>query len=107
MSKYFALVNSENIVEKVIVAEDEFVDALPDEAGKQWIQTFMSGENGKNYAGIGFSYIDEMNDFMSPKPYPSWVQNGHSWEAPVPMPSVGDWNWDENTVSWVALGLPQ
>ena len=38
-----------------------------------------------------------------PQPYPSWSWvDGKGWVAPVPYPTDGkDYNWDEETQSWV------
>ena len=45
---HFAKVKN-NIVEKVIVAEQEFIDTLPDEAGVSWIQTSYNTSQGVHY----------------------------------------------------------
>ena len=100
MSRYFALVNGSNVVENVIEADQPFIDAHPAAAGKQWIETFMNGENGKNYAGIGNTYDVGIGDFLDAKPYPSWVQSGNTWVPPTARPA-GNWKWDENSVSWI------
>lgn len=48
--------------------------------------------------------LDVWNCTVNPSPYNSWVLNKWrgKWEAPVPMPQGGDYNWDEPTQSWVA-----
>jgi hypothetical protein len=56
----------------------------------------------KQYAGIGCTY-DQANDvFISPQPYASWsLDSNFDWQAPMPRP-VGDmWRWDEVTLSWI------
>jgi hypothetical protein len=60
----------------------------------------------KNYAGIGFTYDEESDAFIPPKPFDSWVLNEDSclWDAPVPYPTDGAvYVWDEETVSWVEV----
>jgi hypothetical protein len=43
----------------------------------------------KNYAGIGYTYDEQRDAFIPPKPYPSWILNEFSclWEAPTPRPT--------------------
>ena len=45
---HFAKVKN-NIVEQVIVAEQEFIDALPKEDGVSWLQTSYNTLQGKHY----------------------------------------------------------
>jgi hypothetical protein len=57
----------------------------------------------KNYAGIGYSYNSELDAFIPPKPFNSWILDQASclWEAPVPMPADGkDYAWNEELQSW-------
>ena len=58
----------------------------------------------KNYAGIGFIYDVQLDAFIAPKPYPSWILNEETciWEAPVPYPNDNQlYSWDETTKSWL------
>lgn len=60
----------------------------------------------KNYAGIGYTYDEQRDAFIPPKPYSSWVLNEETclWEPPVPYPADGQmYRWDEATVSWVLV----
>jgi hypothetical protein len=60
----------------------------------------------KNYAGIGYTYDEQRNAFIPPKPYPSWNLNENSclWESPIPYPSDGNqYKWDETTQTWDEL----
>lgn len=107
----------DGFVVAVIVADQEFIDTLPKD--EVWIQTSYNtkgnvhyGSDGtpdggialrKNYAGIGYTYNSELDAFIPPTPYPSWVLNTDTglWGAPVPMPQDGkDYYWDEPTLSW-------
>lgn len=62
----------------------------------------------KNYAGLGYSYDEQRDAFIPPKPYASWVLNEQTclWDAPVPYPTDGAlYNWDEATTSWVIINV--
>lgn len=108
----------DGIVQEVIVAEREYIDTLPNLT--QWIQTSYNtregvhyGEDGqpdgksalrKNFAGIGYEYRADLDAFIPPNPYPSWILNEDKciYEAPVPVPNDGrPYKWDEDTVSWL------
>ena len=57
-----------------------------------------------NYAGIGYTYDEERDAFIPPKPFESWVLDEETclWAAPVPMPEDGqDYTWDESAGEWV------
>ena len=71
--------------------------------GGNWKQTSYNGNFRKRYAGIGYTYNSQLDAFIPPKPYPSWVLNNTTadWEAPVPYPTDGKvYFWDEGTTSW-------
>lgn len=71
--------------------------------GGNWKQTSYNGNFRKRYAGIGYSYSTDLDAFIPPKPYPSWILNETTvdWEAPVPYPTDGKvYFWDEGTLSW-------
>ena len=74
--------------------------------GGTWKQTSYNGNFRKNYAGIGYTYNADLDAFVPPKPFASWVLNEETaqWNAPVPMPNDGNrYQWDEETVSWVEV----
>ena len=59
----------------------------------------------KNYAGIGYTYDEQRDAFIPPKPYESWLLNEDTclWDAPVPYPTDGGmYVWDEAAGDWVA-----
>ena len=73
-----------------------------------WKQTSYNGTIRKNYAGIGYTYDEQRDAYIPPKPYASWLLNEDTcqWVSPVPHPTpVGDegYYWDENTTSWVVI----
>jgi hypothetical protein len=71
--------------------------------GGNWKQTSYNGNFRKRFAGIGFTYNYQLDAFISPKPYPSWILNEQTaaWDAPVPYPTDGKaYFWNEGTLSW-------
>jgi hypothetical protein len=86
---HFARVNAQGIVEQVIVAEQDFIDTLPDKTS--WVQTSYNTQGGqhpegrplrKNYAGIGYTYDRVLDAFIPTKPEGEWVLNENTclWE---------------------------
>ncbi len=55
----------------------------------------------KNHAGIGYTYDEDRDAFIAPKPYASWIVNETTclWEAPIEKPD-GGYIWNEETTSW-------
>lgn len=109
---HFARINALGVVEKIIVAEQDFIDTLPD--ATSWLQTSYNTHGGqhslggtpfrKNFAGVGYTYDIARDAFIPPRPYASWELNEATclWEPPIPMPSDGKpYIWNENTGSWV------
>jgi hypothetical protein len=63
----------------------------------------------KNHAGIGYTYDEDRDAFIAPKPYASWILNEETcrWEAPVAMPTDDNkYTWNEATVSWDIIEEP-
>ena len=57
----------------------------------------------KNHAGIGYTYDEDRDAFIPPKPYNSWILNEDTclWNAPVVYPNNGKlYSWNELTLSW-------
>jgi hypothetical protein len=109
---HFARVEN-GVVKEVIVADQGFIDsgALGDPA--QWIQTSYNTQGGvhkmggtplrKNYAGVGYLYIADIDAFVPPKIHDSWVLNADigGWEPPLPRPTDGkNYIWDETILNW-------
>ena len=120
MSHFAEISGSNNIVIRVIVAEQAFINsgAVGDPAN--WIQTSYNthggvhyGQDGeadggvalrKNYASIGYTYDEDKDVFIPSKPYASWILNEDSclWEAPVARPDDDKvYSWDEDSKAWV------
>lgn len=107
---HYAFLDDNNIVTEVIVGidETETIEGLNPEQwysefkGQRCLRTSYNGNIRGIYAGVGFSYNEEEDIFVSPQPYPSWIRNGSTWNSPVPMPETpGMWTWDEETLTWV------
>jgi len=114
---HFAELDANNVVLRVVVVankdtadangvEKEHIGAayLERLLGGTWKQTSYNANFRKNYAGVGFTYRADIDAFIAPQPYPSWVLNDAAqWEAPVPLPDDGEmYSWDEDSQSWVA-----
>ena len=98
------------LVTQVIVAEAEFFDTFIDSSPGEWIQTSYNTHGGqhpegrplrKNYAAIGYTYNKELDAFIPPKPYASWLLDTDTglWNAPIAKPE-GDYSWNEDNQSW-------
>jgi hypothetical protein len=71
-----------------------------------WLQTSYNGNFRKNYAGIGYTYDEDRDAFIPPKPYDSWVLNEETclWDAPIPYPEDGEtYTWDEEQGDWTQI----
>lgn len=111
--KYFASINN-NIVEGVYVVSDEDSKLITEklkfllQTKNKLIETFYQDYNTnprKNFAVSGFFYDKDLDAFISPKPYNSWILNKNTcqWEAPISIPDAGMWKWDEKTLSWTEI----
>jgi hypothetical protein len=116
---HFAELDGNNIVKRVVVVDNkdtcdvngferEHIGAayLEKLLGGVWKKTSYNGNIRKNYAGVGYTYHADIDAFVAPQPFPSWVldSNTAQWEAPVPMPQDEQlYLWDEATQSWVLV----
>lgn len=119
MSHWVKLEN--NIVTQVIVGDNSKADegeSLVKKLGGEWLKTSYNGNLRNKYAAIGDYYDSARDIFITPKPYPSWVEDTEHlgfWAPPVPYPGAVEspeqaapterYLWDENTTSWVKLEL--
>lgn len=111
---HFAKINQDNIVIKVIVAEQEFINSGAVGNPADWIQTSYNTRGGvhllggtplrKNYAGPGFTYDPIRDAFIPPRPYSSWILNEDTclWDPPFQKPDDGNsYVWDATTNNWI------
>lgn len=104
---HFAEINKSNIVTRVLVGDNnlpnEGYDWFVENLGGTWIKTSYNGNIRKNYAGIGYTYDEERDAFIPPKPFESWLLNEEicQWQSPVPRPSDDiDYVWNEDDLNW-------
>jgi hypothetical protein len=119
---HFAEVDENKIVQRVIVAEQDFIDSGAVGDANNWIQTSYNTRGGvhyapnsnesdggialrKNYASKGSTYDKTRDAFILPQPYPSWTLDEDScyWIPPVahPKDDKGPYRWDEDILNWV------
>lgn len=105
---YFAKLGAGNIVTRVTVVNDEI--ATTEQAGVDflnqlhktndvWKQTWIDGGERKNYAGVGYTYREDLNGFVAPCKFNTWILNEETckWEPPVAYPQTQTQNLkDEN-----------
>ena len=77
---HFAELNQNNIVIRVLVGNPELSDAeglteIAQLLGGTWIQTSYNSKIRGNYAGIGYSYLEDVDLFMPPKCHDEAVLN--------------------------------
>ena len=81
-----------------------------------WVQTSYNTHSGvhdnggtpfrKNHASIGYTYDEDRDAFIAPKPYASWILNETTciWESPIGnIPTLNSEQQDQNTAethSW-------
>jgi hypothetical protein len=70
---HWAEIDENNLVVQVTVGDnndptgDEGYQWLIDNLGGRWIKTSYNGTIRKNYAGIGYTYSEELDAFIPPK----------------------------------------
>lgn len=99
---HWAEIDENNIVVRVLVGDNNYpnegYDWLVENLGGRWIKTSYNTYGGvhqlggtplrKNYAGIGFTYDEQRDAFIPPKP------------------EVGVWEFDEDSCLWVLIEYP-
>jgi hypothetical protein len=125
---HFAQLDENNVVTQVIVvSNDDTSDSNGTEtesigvafcqkllgADTNWKQTSYNGNMRGNYAGIGYTYMENVatlgvgstDIFISQQPHASWtISTAAQWEAPITQPTLTDdqiaagsyYTWDES-----------
>jgi hypothetical protein len=120
---HFAKLNEDNVVTEVHVVNNDVItiDGVESEqtgidfltglyGHTLWKQTSYNGNFRKNYAGIGYTYDAELDAFIPPKPFQSWILNEEicGWEPPIAHPSDGKvYSWFEPNQQWIEITGPQ
>jgi len=104
---HFAEIDSSNTVLRVIVVADEHeangAEWCHNLLGGTWVQTSYNNRIRKQYAGIGYTYDETADEFVSPQPHASWsLDANNDWQAPTAKPD-GNFYWDEESLSWLAI----
>jgi hypothetical protein len=87
MIKKYALLNKNNLVINISIADDS------------WDSTGWVEYTDNNPAFINGDYVNGY--FYPAQPYSSWTRNQGQWIAPTPMPTDGKrYYWSENDLSW-------
>jgi hypothetical protein len=108
---HYAFLDENNIVTQVItgVDETELIDGLSPEEwyenfrGQPCVRTSYNHKMRKQYAGVGFSYLPDLDIFITQQPFPSWsLDENYDWQAPIERPADGkQYLWDEANQGWV------
>lgn len=98
MAGYFAKLEND-IVQQVVSATD--AQWCIDNLGGEWVQTYYNTKP-YNYAGVGYKYHRDKNNFSAPQPFPSWsLDENLIWQPPVKMPKDGKfYGWNEKLKAW-------
>lgn len=110
---HYAFIDENNVVTEVINGKDETLtengiyweNYYGHIRGQRCLRTSYNNNIRKQYAGIGYTYDENADVFISPQPYPSWtLDSNYDWQPPIPYPNDGkQYVWDENTESWVLV----
>tara|TARA_R100001015_G_C4616492_1_gene172645 strand:- start:930 stop:1292 length:363 start_codon:yes stop_codon:yes gene_type:complete len=68
-----------------------------------WVQTSYNSNFRKNHAGIGYTYDEDRDAFIPPKPFSSWILNEETctWKAPIDYPDdEKKYQWNETDKTW-------
>ncbi len=116
---HYAWIDSNNVVINVTVGVDEtetqqgvggsteaweqFYTQAINQEGVYVKRTSFNGKIRKQFAGVGYKYLPETDEFVAPQPYPSWtLDENNDWQPPKPRPSLEHF-WREDILDWVVL----
>ena len=85
---HFAEINQDNIVIRVLVGNPELSDSaaqleIETLLGGTWIQTSYNATIRGNYAGVGYTYLEEFDIFMPSRCHPEAILNAETakWDC--------------------------
>ena len=106
---HYAFLDANNVVTEVItgIHETETIEGLDTETwysnfrGQVCKRTSYNNNIRKQYAGIGYTYDADADQFVAPQPFESWtLDDNNDWQPPTPKPD-GDYYWNETTQEWI------
>jgi hypothetical protein len=112
---HFAKLDENGLVLEVNVVSNSVLDENNEEASgiaflvnwsggyTNWKQTSYNGRIRKNFAAIGYTYLQESDVFIAPQPYNSWKLSNidYTWKPPKPQPNDGwVYLWNEEILNW-------
>lgn len=123
-SIYYARV-ADGIVTNVLLSDSESIKQFSDGSNAEWIITMQNTIGGvhydpdtmepdgkealrKNTAVVGYSYDKNLDAFIPPQPYDSWILNEETclWEPPIPYPANRrGYKWNEQKKNWDRVGV--
>ena len=120
---HFAQLDENNIVINILVGNDELsnegYDWIIENHQGRWIKTSYNTIGGvhskggfalrKNFAQPGYYYNEDLDAFIPPKPYNSWILDEDTclWKPPTPAPNNSPYTyWDEPTLTWIQHTQP-
>jgi len=114
MTRYFAELDNDKNVIRVVVTDIDFLNTLPN--SKNFVETDRYTRNNINHKGqtalrgnsanIGDHYDTVKDIFYRQNPFPSWTFDNSKldWKAPKEYPVVTDelthYTWNENLQEW-------
>ena len=117
---HFARLENNIVTDVVVVGNDDILDDDGNEseamgiaflqtafgADTVWKQTSYNNNLRKRYAGIGYTYRQDLDAFIAPQIYASWTLNEETceWDPPIPRPPDTDtsyYAWDEQNQQWI------
>lgn len=104
----YGFVNEENILTDFAIFKKDDFETIQRVKNEFNAHAAYPMDVTRELTTIGEAYWNGKR-FLWPSPYDSWIFNEekNDWEAPIPYPSDGQrYNWDENTLSWVLLYIP-
>lgn len=105
---HWAEIDNDNQVIRVVVGDndenDEGYQWIVENLGGTWLKTSYNGSIRGRFAGVGYIYDENLDEFLPPKPMESWVWDSeHGWIPPISKPDDGFYNWDEEAGAWVEV----
>jgi hypothetical protein len=110
MAHFAELDDNNKVIRVIVVRNEDCLDSNDNECEQvgidyckslfgdntRWIQTSYNSNIRNKYAGIGDTYREDLDVFITPKPFDSWIfdENTLTWEAPIQYPN------DEKVYKW-------